>query len=262
MFKNISKYSYLSFLPFLLISFITIILLAQGIIPALYLIGTFVMWCLIAGLGVAVGFHRIFSHSTHPNLPRWKENIILFFGTLGGQGSSITWSAIHRGYHHRFADTEKDPHSPVHGIYHAVFGWATKITENNPGFNLKYAGPLLRKSNHLWFHTHQMTILWAVPLVVALFDWKMSLAVFCLPTGLCLLQDNIVNLVGHKKCLIGYRNFQTNDNSYNNFILGYLGWGQGWHNNHHAAPDEFDFGSNVSGKWWEVDPCKFFKPFL
>jgi len=36
------------------------------------------MWCMVCGLGVAVGYHRVFSHKTH-QLPTWKENIILFF---------------------------------------------------------------------------------------------------------------------------------------------------------------------------------------
>lgn len=217
---------------------------------------------LIAGLGVAVGYHRIFSHNTHPNLPTWKENIILFFATLSGQGSSITWAAIHRGYHHKHSDTDKDIHSPIKGIYYAFFGWATKITENNPIISLKYAGPILRKPNHVWFHQHQMKIFLLVPLLVALIDWKISLAVFCLPTAICLIQDNCVNVFGHRKMLIGYRNFNTNDNSYNNFLVGLLGWGQGWHNNHHYNPKSFDFGSSVSGKWYEVDPAKIFLVFL
>jgi stearoyl-CoA desaturase (delta-9 desaturase) len=262
MFKNISKYSWLSFLPFLMLGALTITLLSLGYIPLYYLFFTLLGWILIAGLGVAVGYHRIFSHNTHPNLPTWKENIILFFGTLSGQGSSITWSAIHRGYHHKFSDTERDLHSPKKGIYHAFFGWATKITENNPIVNLKYAGPILRKENHLWFHQHQMKILWLVPLIIALFDWKLSLTLCCLPTGITLLQDNFVNVFGHKKAFIGYRHFDLPDNSHNNFILGYLGWGQGWHNNHHNDPKSFDFGSTVSGKWWELDPCRLFLPFL
>jgi stearoyl-CoA desaturase (delta-9 desaturase) len=258
MFKNISKYSWLSFVPFVLIGMITICLLVFGTIPVSYLFLTLIGWSLIAGLGVAVGYHRMFSHNTHPNLPTWKENIILFFGALSGQGSSISWTAIHRGYHHKHTDTEKDLHSPVHGLYHAFFGWATRITENNPGFNLKYAANLLRKPNHVWFHNNQMRILWGVPILVALIDWQVSLMLICLPTCLSLLQDNLVNIFGHVKGVIGYRNFEIEDNSYNNMFFGFLGWGQGWHNNHHHNPAAFDFGV----KWWEYDPCKLFLPFL
>lgn len=262
MFKNISKYAWLSFFPFLMLGTGTVYLFISQIIPTWYLWFTFIGWVLIAGLGVAVGYHRIFSHNTHPNLPLWKENLILFFGTLSGQGSSITWSAIHRGYHHKFSDTDRDLHSPNKGIFYAFFWWTVNITENNPIVNLKYAGPILRKKNHLWFHSHQMEVLWAVPIIIAIINWKLSLAFICLPTALCLLQDNLTNVFGHRKALIGYRNFETNDQSQNNFVLGYLGWGQGWHNNHHHAPASFDFGTSVSGKWWEFDPCSIFTPFL
>ena len=83
-----------------------------------------------------------------------------------------------------------------------------------------------------------------------------------MPTALSLLQDNLINVFGHVKGLIGYRNFETNDMSQNNIVLGYFAWGQGWHNNHHHAPASYDFGRGVSGKWWEWDPCNIFVPFL
>jgi stearoyl-CoA desaturase (delta-9 desaturase) len=262
MFKNISKYAWFSFLPFLLLGALTLILYVVGIIPMYYLISTLIGWILIAGLGVAIGYHRIFSHNTHPNLPLWKENIILFLGSMSGQGSSIAWSSIHKGYHHKFSDTDRDIHTPIKGFYHSFFGWTTAITENNPLINFKYAGHLLRKKNHIWFHHNNLQILWLVPIIIALVDWKLSLALCCLPTSLSLVQDNLVNVFGHLKAGIGYRNFETNDNSQNNFILGYLGWGQGWHNNHHHDPKSFDFGKGISNKWWEFDPCIIFKPFL
>ena len=262
MFKNISKYSWFSFIPFVLLGIITIALFASSIIPAYYLWFTLFGWILISGLGVAVGYHRVFSHNNYSNLPIWKENVLLLLGTLSGQGSSITWTAIHRGYHHLHTDTDRDLHSPLNGIYHAFFGWTTKINEKNSTVNLKYAVNLLRKPNHVWFHKHQMTILWVVPIIIALVNWKLCLALICLPTAFALMQDNLVNIFGHLKCIIGYRNFNTNDNSQNNVIFGYLAWGQGWHNNHHHEPKSFDFGRSVSGKWWEWDPCNIFKLFL
>jgi fatty-acid desaturase len=262
MLNKISKYSWFSFLPMITLGMLTIVFFITGIIPLWYLVLSFISWVLVSGLGVAVGFHRIFSHNTHPNLPKWKENIILFFGTMSGQGSSITWTSIHRGYHHKYSDTVKDLHSPIHGKFYAFFTWTTKMTQDNLGFNMKYAGKLLRDPNHIWFHNNQLKILWGVPLLLLLIDWKLSLTLVCLPTALALLQDNLVNVFGHLKGIIGYRNFQTTDNSQNNIILGYLGWGQGWHNNHHYDPKSYDFGSGISGKWWEFDPCKIFLPLL
>lgn len=262
MFKSISKYSWFSFVPMISLGIITIILFTIGTIPLWYLIPAFFSWVLIAGLGIAVGYHRVFSHNTHPNLPTWKENVLLFLGTLSGQGSSLTWTSIHRGYHHKYTDTPRDPHSPIHGKMYAFFTWSTKITEQNPGFNMKYASNLLRKPNHIWFHNHQMKILWGVPLFVGLIDWKLSLAAVCLPAALSLFQENLINVLGHLKGYIGYRNFDTDDNSYNNILLGCLGWGQGLHNNHHYDPKSYDFGYAISKKWYEIDPCIIFLPFL
>lgn len=263
MFPNLRKSLWFSFIPVTLLSIVAVALLANGTISPMYLIATFVMWCLISGLGVAVGYHRVFSHRTH-TLPVWKENIILFFAALAGQGSSIFWVAVHRGYHHPHSDTDKDLHSPItKGIWGSFFGWTAKITDNTSHLvNIKYAVDLAAKPNHVWFNKHVFKIMWAVPAVVALIDWKLALVGICLATGIGLMQDNTVNVLGHLKGLIGYRNFNTKDNSQNNFLLGYLGWGQGWHNNHHHAPKLYDFGTKVSGKWWEYDPCRLWLPLL
>jgi fatty-acid desaturase len=262
MFKNISKYSYFSFIPSMMLGMFTVILVLFGVIPVYYLFFTAIGWILISGLGVAVGYHRVFSHNTHSNLKSWLENLLLFCGALSGQGSSITWTAIHRGYHHRYSDTDRDLHSPQHGIYHAFFGWTLKITENNPGISLRYAGNLLRKSNHQWFHRNHLRIQYLTPMIIAVFDWKMALTLICLPTAMSLIQDNIVNIVGHRKSFIGYRNFDTRDNSQNNWIMGYLAWGQGWHNNHHHDPVSYDFGTSISSRSYEYDPCRLFLPLL
>ena len=73
MFKNISRYSWFSFIPFIILGIVTITLFINSVIPLWYLWFTFLGWVCIAGLGVAVGFHRIFSHNTHPNLPKWTK---------------------------------------------------------------------------------------------------------------------------------------------------------------------------------------------
>lgn len=258
---TISKSFWFQWVPGVVLGMLTIILLATGVISPYYLIATFVGWVLVCGLGIAVGYHRVFSHRTH-QLPVWKENIILFLATFAGQGASIFWVALHRGYHHRHSDTSLDPHSPVHGWWNAFVGWEMKVTEANNTVNFKYAVDLLRKPNHVWFHKHSLRILWGVPLLVALFDWRLALCGFWLVTFIGTTQDNLINLFGHVKIPGSYRNFETTDNSHNHPVLGYLCWGQGWHNNHHHSAGNYDFGRGTSGKWWEWDPCKIFLPLL
>jgi stearoyl-CoA desaturase (delta-9 desaturase) len=49
--------------------------------------------------------------------------------------------------------------------------------------------------------------------------------------------------------LWGYRNHETNENSRNNLLVGYLACGEGWHNNHHARQRNARHGYH----WWEID---------
>lgn len=256
------KSPWLLVVPTISLGMLSITLIFMGIISMYYLFVTFIMWILVFGLGIAVGYHRVFSHKTH-TLPKWKENIILFFATFAGQGTAIFWVSVHRGYHHPYSDTDRDLHSPItKGIWQAFMGWLNLTKPSSNVVKVKYATDLLRKPNVVWFFRNYYRLYLGLPILVALVDWKLALCLFSLPATISLIQDNTVNVIGHIKALIGYRNFNTSDNSQNNFIFGYLGWGQGWHNNHHHAPARYNFGKEISGRWWEFDPCVIFLPFL
>ena len=62
------------------------------------------------GLGVTVGFHRLFTHrsfkTTRPVRACWPCS-----GSMAIEGPIISWVADHRK-HHRYSDEEGDPHSP------------------------------------------------------------------------------------------------------------------------------------------------------
>jgi len=240
--------------PVLLFGLVTIGLLSLGYIPLDYLWLTLIGWVLFSGLGISVGYHRVFSHKTH-DLPAWKECILLFLGTFAGQGPSIFWVAAHRGHHHRHADTEKDLHSPkVHGVMRTLL-WHYDLPS---WFSLRGATDLLRKKHHVWFFDHYRKVLFGVPLLFLLWDWKVACMLFYLPGLISNLQDNMVNVVGHLKLGVGYRNYDTNDNSYNQPLIAFFTWGQAWHNNHHHDPGNYNFGK----KWWEFDPTRLFLPLL
>jgi len=221
----------------------------------IWLFATLFFWVLLSGLGIAVGFHRIYSHQCYHPKP-WLDTFILYCGTLACQSSSLTWVSVHMGYHHPYSDTEKDPHTPTKGIWHAFLGWTFLI--NAVTINHKYAIKLIKKPLHLFVHTYYFRIVWASAIAFALiFGWKFALFGYCIAAMISILQDNLVNVLGHSP-KFGYRNFDTPDISSNFPPLGYLGWGQGWHNNHHQYPNRFNFGV----KWWEYDPCRLFIPLL
>jgi len=63
---------------------------------------------------------------------------------------------------------------------------------------------------------------------------------------LCLHITWLVNSVSH---LFGYRNYETRDQSRNNWLVALLTYGEGWHNNHHADARAARNGH----RWYEID---------
>ena len=67
--------------------------------------------------------------------------------------------------------------------------------------------------------------------------------------------DVRITSIGH---LFGPQRFDTGEGSRNNFVLGYLAMGDGWHNNHHRAPSSARHGF----AWYELDLSYQFIRFL
>ena len=217
-------------------------------------------------LGVNLGFHRLLAHRSF-SCPLWLEHGLAFLGTCCLQFSPAFWVAVHRR-HHRFADEERDPHSPLKSFFWAHFGWLlVRTPDMRPGvMTERYAKDLMRDPFYVMIERRKnwmkITFLsWvaffvlgfagellaggslgqAFQLGASLFIWAGALR-----TVLVWHTTWSVNSVTH---VWGYRNYETPDRSRNNPIIGLLAAGEGWHNNHHAAPTSARHGH----RWWEVD---------
>jgi fatty-acid desaturase len=222
-----------------------------------HLIYFIIGWILIEGLGTAITLHRYISHkSFEPKI--FVKPVLLWLSCLSLQGSPIGWAAVHRGSHHRFSDTDKDAHSPVKGKWYAWHSW---LYDWHEYFNPKYVVDLLRDKQISWFTKHYEKIILITYLVVGLMSWELLLFAFMIPACVSLYQESNINVFCHSGKL-GYRNFETKDNSRNVPILSYITWGQGWHNNHHEKASSYDFGTSVSGKSKEFDPSLLVLPLI
>lgn len=222
-----------------------------------------VLFCIIGytlfgGLGAAVGLHRWLSHKSIV-LHKWAEYVVLWCSIVCIQGQPLWWAAVHRGYHHRFSDKDGDQHSPVHGKWHAFNGWI--YTTDHSKTSLRSVVDLARIPMLTWTHKYYEAIIYFSWIVIGFISLDLLFWGVIIPSIIALHVDNAVNLFCHLP-KAGYRHFDTKDNSVNVPLLGYLGWGQGWHNNHHHRASAFDFGNSVSGKRWEYDPCMIFVPFI
>lgn len=85
----------------------------------------------LSGLGITVGFHRLFVHRSFETY-LWAKIILSVLGSMAAQGPLFQWVGTHRR-HHRYSDTSDDPHSPHHhgegvsgvlkGFWHSHIGW-------------------------------------------------------------------------------------------------------------------------------------------
>lgn len=216
-----------------------------------WLLLTLLGWFLFSGLGISIGYHRLFSHKSFKT-HRFIEAILLYFGVFGAEGSSIFWKSVHM-VHHGKADTLKDIHSPIHGKWHGFLTWVFKVKPDT--VSLKYAIDLVKDPLHLHFHKHYSLYFWSTIIVSFLINWHITLFLFGLPMLISIYKENMTNLFCHTENIFGYRNFDTKDNSANNALLGYFTWGDAWHNNHHANPASYDFGLKRTYHWWEFDIC-------
>src|SRR5215211_184201 len=105
----------------------------------------------LTGLGITVGFHRLFTHRSFET-GNVMRALLAALGSAAVEGPVTAWVADHRK-HHAFSDEEGDPHSPhvghggglkgtLKGLYHAHMGWLFIHTQR--GNKERYAPDLLK----------------------------------------------------------------------------------------------------------------------
>jgi sn-1 stearoyl-lipid 9-desaturase len=220
----------------------------------------FLFFYLWHGLGITVGYHRLISHRSFRCVPAF-EYLLVLGGYLAYQGPPIWWAAIHRG-HHKYADTDLDPHTPRKGIWYASLGWAFD-TRNYVNMGMgAHCKDLVKNRFYLLLEhgnsalggrtlciivnfAYRLLVLWIFGWTIFWANLAASVAVFIVP--------QLLNVACHIPSF-GYKNFPTSDDGSNVWWVSILALGEGWHNNHHAypgssrqgvLPGEFDFSFQV-----------------
>jgi stearoyl-CoA desaturase (delta-9 desaturase) len=216
---------------------------------------TFVLQWLTGCIGITFGFHRLLTHSSFRTYRpiRWMVAVL---GTLAGEGPPLMWVAAHRK-HHKFSDQDGDPHSPRDGGWWAHVLWMLPRKGSGYWTNLymRYT-PDLVKEPFMRF-LNRTFLLWHIASGAALFTagwlgWDMYTGISFLVYGMFVRLIVVLHmtwLINSATHIWGYRTYETTDDSRNLWWVGYLSYGEGWHNNHHAFPTQAAHGH----KWWELD---------
>jgi stearoyl-CoA desaturase (delta-9 desaturase) len=221
---------------------------------------------LFATLGINVCYHRLLAHRSF-RCRRGFEHFLALLGVCSLQDTPLKWVAAHR-MHHQHSDEQSDPHSPLVSFFWSHMGWLW--IENDELTRLENFGPYVKdlRSDRFYVRLERDGFWLAIQLaqwvgyflVGAAIGWFSSGQLGeTLRMGASLLVWGVfvrtvlvwhitwaVNSVTH---VWGYRNYATNDASRNNWLVGLLSNGEGWHNNHHAQPRAAAHGH----RWWEVD---------
>lgn len=193
-------------------------------------------------LGVGMGFHRMLTHRSFRPHPVIKV-LLLLLGSMALEGPALDWAATHLK-HHAHADQEGDPHSPVEGLFHAHVGWLLRTFSHDTEL---YCRSLM--TDPIVCFMSRTFILWVVlslALPLAIGGWSGLLWGGFVRIFLVHHVTWSVNSVCHT---FGRRAFETRDRSRNEWIVGLLAFGEGWHNNHHAFPRSAFHGL----RWWQLD---------
>lgn len=198
----------------------------------------FAVYFVTGCLGVSVTYHRYLSHKSW-KASQWWIYVGSLCGFWGLVGSPLAWANNHIA-HHRFADTERDPHSPKYKPFWKVQWFSMLTTYPSFRFALSNVNPFQTFLHKNYFYIHA-GILLALLFFTGL---QFTMMVYLVPAAILWNAASLVNTLNHSN--FGYRNFELADGSMNNPVTGILAWGEGWHNNHHAKPGNWNFGTKKS----------------
>jgi stearoyl-CoA desaturase (Delta-9 desaturase) len=224
----------------------------------------FAIMYVLTGMGVTVGFHRLFTHRAFKTT-RTVRAILAVLGSAAIEGPVISWVADHRK-HHAFSDRPGDPHSPhvdhgvgwrgaLKGLLHAHVGWL--FLHTNRGRRSRYAPDLL--ADPIVARIDRTFVVWALGGLGAAFGLGVAiggtvgegLTALLWGGGVRILVVHHVTYSINSLChYFGRQRFRTPDESRNLAWLSFFTFGEAWHNNHHAFPTSFRHGM----RRWEFDP--------
>ncbi|TSC83306.1 MAG: stearoyl-CoA desaturase (delta-9 desaturase) [Parcubacteria group bacterium Gr01-1014_19] len=191
----------------------------------------------IDGLLTSIYLHRAMTHQGIKLVPALAFVMRVWLWMFTWQAMR-SWVAVHRK-HHRFTDVEGDPHSPLLiGLWKLFWTHEKYYTEaaNDQKLVEEYCWGIPKTKADVILENGPLGVSFGLVFTMvffgAFYGWwglLMGAVAFVAQLYLYLRTAAGINSVGHAR---GYKNFD--DNTATNVpFLGWLGAGEGWHNNHH-----------------------------
>ena len=192
--------------------------------------------------GIHAGFHRWISHNSYtPN--RFVGFIICLCGCLGFQYGPIWWASQHKK-HHSHCDSMEDVHTPNKSFFHSHIGWLLfeDVSKSNKDLILKWkkTNPEIVILNNIYVY---LGINIGYCILLHYFNYSIT-NLYILPVIIVWHATWATNSLCHKKT--------TNlvCSPCDNFIVGIINLGEGFHEEHHTFPQKSCHGFR---KWYQFD---------
>ncbi|XP_060524772.1 acyl-CoA Delta-9 desaturase-like [Cylas formicarius] len=202
------------------------------------------LYTMFAGFGITAGAHRLWAHRTY------KANFPLRLFLMLAQSAALQndiheWVRDHR-VHHKFTDTDADPHNAKRGFFFSHIGWlmvkkhrdviekgktvdmSDVIADPLVRFQIKYYVPLI------------ITLCFLLPSVVPWYFWGedgwRSFVVCVMRYTVSLNGTWLVNSAAH---IYGMKPYDKSIKPTENRFVSFMAFGEGWHNYHHVFPWDY-----------------------
>ncbi|XP_053556139.1 stearoyl-CoA desaturase 5 [Bombina bombina] len=214
---------------------------------------------LVTALGVTAGAHRLWSHRSY----KAKLPLRIFLAaanSMAFQNDIYEWSRDHR-VHHKFSETDADPHNARRGFFFSHIGWLflrkhKEVIEKGRKLDLQdlLADPVVMFQRK-YYKTSVIIMCFLIPSFVPWYFWGESLwnSYFLASILRYTVSLNVSWLVNSAAHLYGNRPYDQGINPRENRFVTFGAIGEGFHNFHHTFP--FDYSTSEFGFKFNPTTC-------
>ncbi|KAI1283693.1 Stearoyl-CoA desaturase 5 [Halotydeus destructor] len=206
-----------------------------------------------AELSTTAGSHRLWAHKTYKaSLP--LKMFLLIGQTIAGQNSVYVWARDHR-VHHKWSDTDADPHNSQRGFFFTHCGWL--MTKKHPEMMVKSRtlnfsdldNDQLLSFQRKYYVPLYLSMTIVIPSAIPVIMWNESiwisyLSVYVLRYVVNLHITWFVNSAAH---MFGDRPYDDKMAPAENPWVSIVTHGEGYHNFHHKFPSDYQASEHGHG---------------
>ncbi|XP_030756055.1 stearoyl-CoA desaturase 5-like [Sitophilus oryzae] len=221
-----------------------------------------IVYAFFAINGVTAGAHRLWTHRSYKaNLP--LRIFLMLWQSAALQNDIYIWARDHR-VHHKYTETNADPHNASRGFFFSHVGWLLckkhkDVIEKGKTIDMSdvLADPVVQFQRR---HYRKLIFLGTlvVPMLVSCYLGETVWISFVMAITKYIFSVNgtwCINSVAH---MFGSKPYNKHIKAVENLTLGIIGLGEGWHNFHHSFPWDYragelgSYGSNLSAGFLDL----------